>query len=173
MILALSRASGRGPAIIGAALAVLFLAIHVALPISMAAHDSCLLTLIIPAQSTIKLLRAELHPAKRPRPKESEPKLAEEDADDDEKKDAFEDAHDIWEKRDDKRKLEEERYKISKEAKVAAGQWLLYWLLCTGASLARGYVAIVRPGWKGWFEVWRTVALIIAGGPWFSPSALL
>lgn len=174
MILVLITTSGRPAVQVCAALLIVFTTIHLTLPIYMVSHYSCLITLIVPAQSTLRLLRAELHPPPRPRSKAPEPKLVEEgDEDDEEKKDAFDVAHDAWEERDEKRKVEEEKYKQVKGCMVAAGQWLLYWVLYSGASLARGYVGVVRPGWKGWFEVWRTAALVIAGGPWFSPTALL
>ena len=177
IILTLCDVSGRSPAIVGGALAILLMAIHLALPIFIAPHYSCLLTLLVPAQNTIQMLRAELHPPKPARSKESEPKPpAEEEGEDDkakeEKQDAYKRDKARWAKREAKRKEEEEGVRAAKAKKVAAPQWILFWLIYTVASLARGYVGIVRPGWKGWLEVWRTVVLTVAGGPWFSPTAL-
>lgn len=175
VILTLSDASGRSPTVVCGALAILLLAIHVSLPIFIAPHYSCLLTLLVPAQCTIRMLRAELHPPKRSLSKEPELKPPGEDEEDEDgtKLEEYKKEKADWTKREAKRKTEEDRIKEAEATKAAAPQWLLFWLLYTSASLGRGYVGIIRPGWKGWFELWRTVILTLAGGPWYSPTALL
>jgi len=52
-------------------------------------------------------------------------------------------------------------------------QWLAYWVVYVAFEMARGWVAVWRPGWKGAFEVGRSAGLVTVGGPWFSRDVLV
>lgn len=145
--------------------------LHLSLPIFITPHFSCLWTMVLPLQSTVRALRAELYPPPAARSKKASPKKPK-DSEDEEAAETYKEEQEYWTKMEEKRKADEKRYSNAKRHKAAAAQWLLFWLLYTAGSLGRGYVGILRPGWRGWFEVCRTVALTAAGGPWFSPSAL-
>jgi hypothetical protein len=54
-----------------------------------------------------------------------------------------------------------------------AQQWALYWCVWCVLGLVGGWVETFRPGWKGLWQVGRVVALVIAGGPWFSRASLV
>lgn len=77
-----------------------------------------------------------------------------------------------WAAKEKKRKLDEAVYARAKKVKEGGPQWIWFWLVYVLINGVRGLVAVYRPGWKGWYELWRSVVLVIVGGPWFSKGAL-
>ena len=53
-----------------------------------------------------------------------------------------------------------------------SSQWLAYWVCYALSEMARGCVAVWRPGWKGAFEITRSIGLVTIAGPWFGRAAL-
>ena len=53
-----------------------------------------------------------------------------------------------------------------------SSQWLAYWVCYAFSELARGWMAVWRPGWKGAFEISRSIGLVTIAGPWFARAAL-
>lgn len=52
-------------------------------------------------------------------------------------------------------------------------QWTLYWVIWVLLEGLRGLLGVYRPGWRGWFEVWRVGWLVVIGGPWFARDRLV
>jgi hypothetical protein len=127
----------------------------------MTPHFSSLITLLIPTQSTIKWIKVSLHMPPPPSSKRPEPENKE---DKEEMKN--------WAAKEKKRKVDEAVYARAKKVKEGGPQWIWFWLVCVLINGVRGLVGVYRPGWKGWYELWRSMVLVIVGGPWFSKGAL-
>lgn len=52
-------------------------------------------------------------------------------------------------------------------------QWCTYWLVYVGFSTIRGLISAFRPGWRGVFELGRSVGLVMVGGPWFGKDIMV
>ncbi|ORX34600.1 hypothetical protein BD324DRAFT_162114 [Kockovaella imperatae] len=65
-----------------------------------------------------------------------------------------------------------ETKKSGRDARDAA-QWCIYWVIYTFFELARGSVSVYLPGVVPFFELSRSVCLIICGGPWFGRAGLV
>jgi hypothetical protein len=146
---------------ISIAIAIILIVIHLSLPIFMTPHFSSLITLLIPAQSTIRWIKVSLHMPNPPSSKRPEP----------ENKDGKDEMR-KWTVKEKKRKQDEAAYNRAKKVKEGGPQWMWFWLVYVILNGCRGLVGIYRPGWKGWFELWRSVMLVVVGGPWFARGAL-
>jgi len=77
-----------------------------------------------------------------------------------------------WEERDEKRKIDEIVYKAAKTVTDGGPQWIWYWVFYVLVNGVRGLVGIYRPGWKGWYELWMSIVLVVVAGPWYTKAAL-
>ncbi|KAK8853304.1 hypothetical protein IAR55_004008 [Kwoniella newhampshirensis] len=59
-----------------------------------------------------------------------------------------------------------------KGRKTDTGQWLVYWMVFCVLGWGRGWIAIFRPGWKGFYELGRSAGLVLVGGGWYGRAAL-
>lgn len=174
-IKSLASSLDTGPITIGVALAVILLAIHLSLPIFMTPHFSALITLIIPLQSTVTYIKTSLHMPKpfdertrRPEPTKVDRKTGEE------KDEAvYEAEKKKWDEAEAKRKREKEVYATAKQVLDGGPQWIWYWIFYILVNGVRGLVGVYLPGWKGWYELWRSVVLVVVAGPWYAKAALM
>jgi len=63
--------------------------------------------------------------------------------------------------------------KKSKAEAPNSPQWVLYWMVWSLLDGIGGWIYIFRPGWKAIWEIWKVVALVILGGPWFGRASLV
>ena len=157
---------------IGFALAVILLVIHLSLPIFMTPHFSSLITLIIPVQSTITYIKTTLHMPSKPSSKYPEPSKVDKITGEEKEESIYNEEYKKWEERDEKRKIDEVVYKAAKTVTDGGPQWIWYWVFYVLVNGVRGFVGIYRPGWKGWYELWRSVVLVVVAGPWYTKAAL-
>jgi len=159
---------------IGFALAVILLVIHLSLPIFITPHFSALITLIIPVQSTITYIKTCLHmppePSSRPY---REPSKVDSKTHEEKEQSVYNEELKKWEEKEEKRKSDEVIHRAAIKVVAGGPQWIWYWVFYVLVNGARGLVGIYRPGWKGWYELWRSVVLVVAAGPWYTKSALL
>jgi hypothetical protein len=157
---------------IGFALAVILLVIHLSLPIFMTPHFSSLITLIIPVQSTITFIKTSLHMPPRASSKYPEPSKVDEKTNEEKEESVYNEEYKKWEERDEKRKVDEVVYRAARKVVDGGPQWIWFWVLYVLVNGVRGLVGIYRPGWKGWYELWRSVVLVVVAGPWYTKAAL-
>jgi hypothetical protein len=157
---------------IGFALAVILLAIHLSLPIFMTPHFSSLITLIIPVQSTITYIKTSLHMPPRASSKYPEPSKVDKITGEEKEESIYKEEFKKWEERDEKRKIDEVVYKAATKVVDGGPQWIWFWVFYILVNGVRGLVGIYRPGWKGWYELWRSVVLVVVAGPWYTKAAL-
>jgi hypothetical protein len=157
---------------IGFALAVILLVIHLSLPIFMTPHFSSLITLIIPVQSTITYIKTTLHMPPRASSKYPEPSKVDKITGEEKEEGIYNEEYKKWEERDEKRKIDEVVYKAAKTVTDGGPQWIWFWVFYVLVNGVRGLVGIYRPGWKGWYELWRSVVLVVVAGPWYTKVAL-
>lgn len=77
-----------------------------------------------------------------------------------------------WQERDENRKIDEVVYRAAKKVTDGGPQWIWYWVFYVVVNAIRGLVGVYRPGWKGWYELWRSVVLVVVAGPWYTKAAL-
>jgi hypothetical protein len=157
---------------IGFALAVILLVIHLSLPIFMTPHFSSLITLIIPVQSTITYIKTTLHMPPRASSKYPEPSKVDKITGEEKEESIYNEEYKKWEGRDEKRKTDEIVYKAATKVVDGSPQWIWFWVFYILVNGVRGLVGIYRPGWKGWYELWRSVVLVVVAGPWYTKAAL-
>jgi hypothetical protein len=168
----LANALDTGLITIGFALAVILLVIHLSLPIFMTPHFSSLITLIIPVQSTITFIKTSLHMPPRASSKYPEPSKVDKITGEEKEEGIYNEEYKKWEERDEKRKIDEVVYKAAKTVTDGGPQWIWFWVFYVLVNGVRGLVGIYRPGWKGWYELWRSVVLVVVAGPWYTKTAL-
>lgn len=78
-----------------------------------------------------------------------------------------------WEEREEKRKVDEIKYRAARRIDENGVQWIWFWVFYVVVNGVRGFVGVYRPGWKGWYEVWRSVVLVVVAGPWYTKVALM
>jgi hypothetical protein len=158
---------------VGFALAVILLTIHLSLPIFMTPHFSALITLIVPIESTIKHIKTSLHmPSKPSSSKQPEPSKQDRKTGEDKDESIYAEEVKKWEEREEKRKNDDEKYRSAKKIVEGGPQWIWYWVFYVFVNGIRGLVGVYRPGWKGWYELWRSVVLVVVAGPWYTKAAL-
>jgi hypothetical protein len=141
----------------------------------MTPHFSALITLIIPLQSTVTYIKTSLHMPKtfdertrRPEPTKIDRKTGEE------KDEAvYEGEKKKWDESEVKRKRDKEVYAAAKKVINGGPQWIWYWVFYVLVNGIRGLVGVYLPGWKGWYELWRSVVLVVVAGPWYAKPALM
>jgi hypothetical protein len=157
---------------IGFALAVILLVIHLSLPIFMTPHFSSLITLIIPVQSTITYIKTTLHMPPRASSKYPEPSKVDKVTGEEKEESVYNEEYKKWEERDEKRKIDEVVYRTARKVTDGGPQWIWFWVFYVSVNGVRGLVGIYRPGWQGWYELWRSVVLVVVAGPWYTKAAL-
>jgi len=159
---------------IGFALAVILLTIHLSLPIFMTPHFSALITLLIPLQSTITYIKTSLYMPLRPSSSSKLPEPSKTSKTGEEKDEVvYNEEYKKWEEREEKRRVDEIGYRKARKVIGGGPQWIWYWVFYVLVNGVRGFVGIYRPGWKGWYELWRSVVLVVVAGPWYTKAALL
>jgi hypothetical protein len=106
--------------------------------------------------------------SKRTEPEKMDPKTGEE-----KDEEVYKKEKDYWLEREKKRKVEEPIYAQAIKVTEDGPQWLWYWVFYILVNGMRGPVSVYLPGWKGWYELWRSVVLVIVSGPWQSKAALV
>ena len=157
---------------IGFALGVILLVIHLSLPIFMTPHFSSLITLIIPVQSTITYIKTSLHMPREASSKYPEPSKVDRKTGEEKDEGVYNEEYKKWQERDEKRKINEVVYKAARKVTDGGPHWIWYWIFYVVVNGIRGLVGIYRPGWKGWYELWRSVVLVVVAGPWYTKAAL-
>jgi len=157
---------------IGFALGVILLVIHLSLPIFMTPHFSSLITLIIPVQSTITFVKTSIYMPPRASSKYPEPSKVDKITGEEKEESVYNEEYKKWEERDEKRKIDEIVYKAARRVTDGGPQWIWFWVFYILVNGVRGLVGIYRPGWKGWYELWRSIVLVVVAGPWYTKAAL-